>query len=326
MFSHEFFHMVQWNVLLSAGCSAYIWKNVFVEAQGKFAPSVQYPELEMLRGHVVSQESQYVGAANRFLKHRLKASFADLEADPIHRYDAALYWRFLYEQHGDMRIIRAALEEMACSAHPDIEASLGGVMDAALARFDGPFASFEESLAAFARANYALRLANGRCTTRTPEGCEGRHDDPHYLYVAPPLETTLDYGGDRTAHEGSIPAVYGTDLIEVRLAPGLSDRSVRLAVQGEGARFIVQVWRLRGGGPGHADITQVWAAGSGSTQPSALSPVPETRLEARGTRGAEVVLSLEAGECDRLALIVTRLSGGEGADPEGRYVLTLDPA
>ena len=80
-----------------------------------------------------------MGAANHFLKHRLKAWYEALEADRIHRYDTALYWRFLCEQYGDMGIIRAALEEMAYGAHPDVEASLSAVMDAALARYDGPF-------------------------------------------------------------------------------------------------------------------------------------------------------------------------------------------
>ena len=36
-----------------------------------------------------------------------------METDLTDKYDAALYWRFLYEQYGDMAIIRAALEEIA---------------------------------------------------------------------------------------------------------------------------------------------------------------------------------------------------------------------
>ena len=44
VFAHEFFHLVQWNVVLSAGCSTDVWLNAFIEAQGKFAPSVQYTE------------------------------------------------------------------------------------------------------------------------------------------------------------------------------------------------------------------------------------------------------------------------------------------
>ena len=53
------------------------------------------------------------------------AFYAEMERDPVHRYDTALYWRFLYESSGDMRIVRAALEEMACRHDPDIEAHLG---------------------------------------------------------------------------------------------------------------------------------------------------------------------------------------------------------
>ena len=110
-------------------------------------------------------------------------------------YDAALYWRFLYEQSGDMGIVRAALEEMACRYHPDIELALGKVMDAALARFDGPIQTFKDSLVAFARANYALRLENGRCATSDIAECGGNHYDPHNMHTDPPLEAELDYSG-----------------------------------------------------------------------------------------------------------------------------------
>ena len=214
VFAHEFFHMVQWNAQLSTGCSTHrAWRNVFIEAQGKFVPSVQYPEIEMHRDHVDSLESEYLSAANRFLKLGLNTSYRAFEAARTAKYDMALYWRFLYEQFGDMGIVRASLEEMACRDHPDIEASLDKVMDAALARSNGPFQTFEESLTAFAQANYALRLANGRCTAGDIGACGGHYYDPHHMYAAPPLEAALDYEGTLLTFSGSIPASFGIDLV-----------------------------------------------------------------------------------------------------------------
>jgi hypothetical protein len=326
VFAHEFFHLVQWNVLLSAGCSTHKWRNVFIEAQGKFVPSVQHPELELFREHVVSLNSEYVAAANRFLTHRLNSSYRTLEAAEIDKYDAALYWRFLYEQAGgDMGIIRAALEEMACQYHPDIERSLGQVMDTALARADGPFQTFEESLIAFSQANYALRLGHGRCTTADRAGCGNKYDDPHYVYVTPPLEATVDYGGSRLVHEGAIPASFGMDFIEVNLRD-LHDQPIRLVIQSQGARFSVQVWALRGAGANPEDITQVWTEQSGGTKPYALTPQPAFTLRSKGDLDAEVVLRRDTAQCDRVALIVTRLDADEGLDAAGDYVITLDAA
>jgi hypothetical protein len=287
---------------------------------------VQYPELEMLRSHLTSLNSEYMGAANRFLALRLKASYRVLEAEPVEKYDAALYWRFLYEQFGSMDVVRAALEEMACGHGPDIEASLGRVMDAAFERMDGPFQTFEQSLVAFARANYALRLENGRCTSEDVGTCGGQYYDPHYMYAAPALEAVLEYGGGRLSYEGSIPFSFGSDLVDVRLDPSLQGQPARLTFKGDGARFSVQVWKLRDGGEEWDDGTRVWADGSGGRKPQALAPELEISMEARGTTSTEVVLVLNAGECDRLGLIITRLDPNERAEPTGRYTLTLGPA
>ena len=108
VYAHEFFHMVQWNAVLSAGCSMDMWDNVFIEGQGKFAPSVQYPEMEIVKNRSNGVFSEYRGAANRFLTQRLNSSYRDLEADMMDRYDATLYWRFLYERFNGMGVVRAA--------------------------------------------------------------------------------------------------------------------------------------------------------------------------------------------------------------------------
>jgi hypothetical protein len=246
-FAHEFFHLMQWNVRLSSVRPGSYWLNLFIEAQANLAASLQYPEIELGKAGVGHQGREYIRAANRFLTQRLNTSYADLEADPTARYDFALYWRFLYEQYEDMVIIRVALEEMARHYDAGSVSSLRAAMDATLGRLGGPFRTFEESLVAFARANYALRLENGRCTETHMAECGGLYHDPDGVYVDPPLEAVLDYGdGDATdnvglTYDGAIPSSYGMDFIDVRLDPTLQGQPLTLKFQskGEGARFDV---------------------------------------------------------------------------------------
>jgi hypothetical protein len=337
LFAHEFFHLAQWNVLLLSGNPTHYAVNLFIEAQGKFAPSVQYPALELSKDHLVSGDSRYGSAANRFPALRLNSSYADLETEPAHKYDAALYWRFLYEQYGDMEIIRIALEEMAYHLTADIVTAFGDVMDSAFARVDGPFRTFEESLVAFSRAVYALRLENGRCGAEDTARCGGLFYDPQRMYGDPALEAWLDYTGESLTHhsfappgsgmayanfavvggdgvdrtyQGSIPASFGTDLIEVELEAAADGRPLKVAFQGRGAvaRFRVQVWRL----------------GTGEMRPHAVTPIPDVVSQNREGTVVYFIPRVERTQVDRLALIITRLDADETKDPLGRYNITLD--
>jgi hypothetical protein len=326
VFAHEFFHLVQWNALLSAGCSTHRWSNLFIEAQGKFVPSVQYPEMEILGEHIAGVGSNYQSAARHFLAHSLNVPLGDLEADTAHRYDWALYWRFLYEQFGGMGIVRAALEEMACRYDPDVEAALPAVMDAAMARSDGPFQTFEQSLIAFAEANYALRLdpESGRCATENLAECGNRYYDPNHTYKAPPLEDELRYSGSPVTYDGSVPATFGTDLIEVRLDRDLDGRPLRITFRGEG-RFSVQIWTLDG--EANASVGGVALAsdtGDGGGQIRALTPYPEAMAKDDGNLYIESFPHLDTQKCDGLALIVVRLDTDTGMDATGNYIVTLD--
>lgn len=310
-FAHEFFHLAQWNVLLSTGRPTNYWLRFFIEGQGGFAPSAQYPDIEIGGRHVIRDVSEG-RAANRFLTQRLNGSYRDLEAEKIHKYDAGLYWRFLYEQFGSMAIIRAALEEMALHREPDIVASLPQVMDRAFARLDGPFPTFEESLVAFARANYALRLENGRCASADLAQCGGRYYDPKGVYVDPPLEAQLVYTGARQTYSGAIPVSYGMDFIKVDLDPALRGRPLTIEFHGAGAvaRFNVQVWKL---GPGEA-------------KPAAVTLNPEIVPHNAGGSGVLIyaIPQVDMTAYDRLVLIITRLDSGETDDPVGDYTITLD--
>ena len=310
IFSHEFFHMVQWNIRLSAGCPARNWKNLFIEAQAKLASSVQYPDLEMTRSHVANGVTEYTSAARRFLELRTKTSYAAIEADRNELYDAALYWRFLYEQTGSMRVIRTALEQAACQPETDIPASLDKVMDAALARQNSTFKTFEESMVAFSQANYTLRLRNGRCTARDRSACNGKHYDPQQMYTAPALTTELHYQGSRVAYQGSVPASYGTDLIEVPLDPSLRGRPLTVTFRSQRARFSVRAWSL---------TRQAGLMQAATPQPEALSG--DCNSECRYT-----IPALDPAQADTLALIIVRLDAGEKTDPAGAYQVLVEPA
>jgi hypothetical protein len=311
VFSHEFFHLVQWNVLVSTGHPESFWLHVFIEGQGKFAPSAQYPELEIHREHLVVAHSAYTSAANRFLALRLNTSYRDIEANDDIKYDATLYWRFLYEQYGDMAIIRASIEEMA--RHFDSEDVVGSMeraMDAAFGRFDGPFYAFEESITAFAQANYALRLGNGRRRSSDPAECGELYCDPDDAYMGPPLEAKLYYDGSRLTYDGAIPASYGMDFIEVSLYPTVRNRPVVITFQRKGtvAQFDIQVWKL----------------GSRGAKPHPVTPRPEAVPQSRGEGGVYRIPGLDTTAYNRLAIIITRLDADETTDPAGGYHITME--
>ncbi|MFN2228693.1 MAG: hypothetical protein ACK2VA_02895 [Anaerolineae bacterium] len=326
LYAHEFFHMVQWNAILSAGCSNGAWLNVFVEAQGKMAPSVQYPELEMRRDHVVLASSEYGQAAKRYLDSGLKPSYQALQAAAVHKYDASLYWRFLYEQSGDMRVLRTALEEMACRYETDIVAGLPGVMDAALVRAGSPFPSFEESLTGFARANYALRLQDGRCTTGARDACEGRHYDPDSIYSDPALAAELHYAGKAVNYDGSIPASYGSDLIEVYLDSSLRGQRVTVTLESADARFALQVWEVNGNQANRQAARLGAKLGDVGGRPRALTAKPINVKAERDGIYRFTTAQLDPAKCDRLALIITRLDANEHLDPVGRYRIEITSA
>jgi hypothetical protein len=308
VFSHEFFHLAQWNTLLTAGNAESFWLHVFIEAQGKLAPAVQYPELEIRNEHVVAGHSAYASAANRFLALRLNGSYGDLEANGEGKYDATLYWRFLYEQFDDVAIIRAALEEMTYHFDPDIVGSMGSVMNEVFARVDGPFQTFEESLLAFARANYALRLQNGRCIEEDLAECDGVYYDPDDMYADPPVEAKLNYAGSLVTYDGSIATSFGMDFVEVSLSPVVHNQPVAVTFQGEGAaaQFNVQIWKLRSG-----------------AKPQAVTPHPQIIPQSHGDAHVYIIPRVDTTTYDRLAVIITRLDAHETADPAGDYHITL---
>ena len=317
--SHEFFHLAQWNVRLSAGQAPPRWTNAIIEAQAIAASSIQYPELELSRAHLSSTKSQYSASAERFLEKRLETSYVALEAEQVHRYDAALYWRFLYEQYGDMRVYRSALQELARQPAVESAASLGAIMDAALRRVKGPFDSYEASLLAFARANAALLTEEGRCTAVDRAACGEWYHDPQRMYTIPSWEEMLTYRGSRLEYAGTIPASYGTDLIQVSLGGELEGTSLRITFRGQGARFHVAAWKM------HMDAAGPANPARGLTGLHAATPRPEPLSGDCSDACTYALSNLNLAQVDRLMLIVVRLDPFEDRDPLGAYQLTVGP-
>jgi len=182
------------------------------------------------------------------------------------------------------------------------------VLDSALARFDGPLQTFEESLIAFAQANYALRLENGRCLTTDPGGCTGKYYDPHRRYTDhPSLEAELYHDGPSLTYHGAIGTSFGMDFIEVHLDPALHGQPLSIALQSEGARFDAQLWRLQ----------------AGEKRPFAVAQHPEPMHRAGGNLYTYHIRHLDTTQYNTLALIITRLDPDEREDPTGNYHLTL---
>jgi len=187
-----------------------------------------------------------------------------------------------------------------------------------LGRLEGPFATYEQSLAAYARANVALRLENGRCTSEDLSTCGGRYHDPHRMYTIPAWEAMIDYRGSTLSHDGSIPASYGTDLIEVSLDGDLDGAPLTFAFYSEGARFSVEVWKLNLDEIGPRNPMR------GLTGVHAVTPHPEA-LSGDCSDGCSYAISrLDLTRYSELALIIVRVDPHERTDPSGAYHLVVD--
>lgn len=314
-FQHELFHNLQLNISRHARSGIFEHWKFFTEGQAVLAESVGQSELEQ------EKQANYISRANQFLRTGSNKSYAKI--DP---YQATIYWRFLYEQCGGidrdgvehpavgMQIIKRSLEALYAEDRTadDIIEKLPDVMDQALDGSSCPFQTYENSLNAFARAKYALRLENGRCGTADLVECGTIYCDAGDVYIDPWLEAELGYAGSQLTYDGAIPASYGTDLIEVRLDPGVQDQSLIARFQGEGsvARFNVQIWKL----------------GRGRIKPRAVTPQPEFIPRDQDGVHTYVIPQVDTMAYNRLAFIITRLDPDETADPVGEYALLLEPA
>jgi hypothetical protein len=341
-FHHELFHTQQRNIYLhhggegKASGAENAW-DVFTEGTAVLASAVGQPDTHFdrtwgLRAYAFHARN-FVGA-DGLSKGDLNTSYGRISG-----YSAAAYWRFLYEQCGGMRngardpaagmaVIKQVLHDLYAGAIVDIGTStdlvgaLPAILDQALERPSCPFDTYEESLLAFARAIYGLRLEGGRCTVPGfPQGCS--FYDPAGVYADPPRDVIV-YRGEKVAyarasqpHPAGIPSSFGTDLIEVSLDPRADGSALTIAFQAAPtarSEFAVQVWHLNTRGPGARPQLS-----GGQLEPTILTTGQGDRYLVHRTS------TINTSLFDRLALIITRTDTGERQDPEGGYTLWLYP-
>ena len=249
VFEHELFHNHQRNIHLSLGGDGQVggaenaWK-FFSEGTAALASSVGQPDLHFATSERVRT---YMSYANRFVQWG-GGRFQDLIAnhDREDPYSAVLYWRFLYEQCGGMgegierpaagmAIVRRALTVLYSGTIVDVATStdLPGatpeILDRALAGSSCPFQTYRQSLVAFARALYALRLEGGRCREPgLPAGC-GLYD-PHDLYRNPYL-TTILFTGAAQEHRHEIARGAAMAFVDVLIDPTADGQPLTLELR-----------------------------------------------------------------------------------------------
>jgi hypothetical protein len=335
-FHHELFHNHQRNIQQHLGGSGQVggaesaW-SFFAEGMAVLASAV---------GQLDVQFSQtwgaraYLSNARAFLG-RQGISGGDLNRsyERMNVYHAAAYWRFLYEQCGGvtdgiedpaagMLVIQRALMALYAGEIVDIDAStdlverMPEIMDQALAGSSCAFRTYRDSLLAFSRAIYALRLEGGRCSGpgSTP-GC-GFYD-PENLFHNPAVSTLtyrgeeINYSAADQPHPSGIPSSFGMDLVEVTLDEAAKGEPLTIELYGapgSDATFHVQLVQLAGQSVAAqlaAPRAEAWTGPDGQS----VHAIPE----------------IDTAEHNRLGLIITRVDASESSDPNGAYTLVLHP-
>lgn len=335
-FHHELFHTHQRNIHQHLGGSGHVsgadgtW-TWFGEGTAVLASSVGQPAVQFSRTWgtraYLSNAKAFIGRAG-ISEGALNKSY-----EQMNPYHAAAYWRFLYEQCGGMHdgvedpaagmaLIRRVLTTLysgdivGTGVSTDLVQEMPGVMDEALRGSPCPFQTHQESLLAFARAVYALRLEGGRCREPgMPAGC-GFYDRED-LYDHPPVHT-LTYRGVALVHAAAeqpypagIPGSFGIDLVDVELDDAANGEPLAIEIRGapgSGAAFGVQILKLAG------------------PSPAAQAPSPEALVQIEpGAHGVYVIPAVDTAVYDRLALIITRLDAEEALDRGGAYTIVLRP-
>jgi hypothetical protein len=333
-FQHELFHSLQRNINQNYGGNGDVdgkddaWE-FFAEGTAMLASAVGQPVVQFAR---TSGPRTYTSSANNFVAgDGLIGRNLNTSYERMSPYHGAVYWRFLYEQCGGMKdgledpgagmqVIRRALDILYSADVVDISSStdlvrtLPQIMDRALAGSSCPFQTHAESLEAFARAIYALRVDGGRCIgPGTPAGC-GFYD-PHNLYRDPPL-STITYSGAGQEYSDGIVSSFGMDFVDVILDLAADGQPLTLefhGTPGTDAEFDVQIWQLMDSEAGTRP-RRVGAAAIPSEVPGRVNP--DSRL-------VYTIPAIDRTATNRLGLIITRIDAAESSDPVGAYTVVL---
>ncbi|MFN2286375.1 MAG: hypothetical protein ACK2UQ_18305 [Anaerolineae bacterium] len=327
LYHHELFHNLQRNLALHYGGKEDVagqhkdWQ-FFTEGTAVLASSVGEPKVEFANGGTyISHVNTFIGGGA--LKGELNSHYQGMDGRSF-----VVYWRFLFEQCGGMQVIRQALIALYAGDIVDIGSStdlinaMPLVMNQALAATQCPFATYQDSLVAFAHALYALNVQGGRCFIGGEAGmCNGLYD-PHYLYCGPEVEH-LHYAGVPFAYTGAslsshtseqsrvagIPSSFGMDFVEIDLAEVVDGKPLTLEIYGEpgaAAEFHVQVWELEVNG---------WR--------SIAIHEPVTLIANAQGHYLYTSPALDTGITRRLAVILTRVDAKEHIDPVGAYTVSV---
>jgi hypothetical protein len=340
-FHHELFHNLQRNIDQVNGGDGGVageedaWK-FFSEGMAVLASSVGQPAVQFARTTV---PRAYMSKANNFVAGGgLLGGDLNTSYERMSPYHAVIYWRFLYEQCGGMKdgvedpaagmqVIRRTLmalyagDIVDAGSSTDLVGKVPEIMDRALGGSSCPFNTYEESLIAFARAIYALRLDGGRCIEPgSPAGC-GFYD-PDNLYNDPPLSTityigtTITYTGADHRHQDGIGSSFGMDFADVILDPAADGQPLTIKfypAPGADAAFNVQLWKLMD--PGTGARPRRVPAQTASTEILTRAG-PDGHL-------SYVIPAIDTTAYNRVGLIVTRLDAKESSDPIGEYTILL---
>jgi hypothetical protein len=220
-----------------------------------------------------------------------------------------------------MAVVRRALTALYAGEIVDIGSSTDGylaaelvdatrkVLDQALAGSSCPFQGYEESLGAFSRAIYALRVEGGRCAQPSAPGRCGFYD-PYQVYAEPSVRT-IRYAGAAQEVGIEITSGVGTDLIDIVLDPAAEGHSLALEFRAA-AELDVQVLFLLDVGAG---ARPRYAPAQQSGAEASVTRAPDGRLLLS-------IPGIRTAFSNRLGLIVTRLGGAESAD-WGEYDVLL---
>lgn len=338
IFSHELFHNLQRSINLAYGNlgdnegSHQAWE-IITEGTAMLVESLVREEFEYSPGPTDDPYTYHLRsfvdslAANNITS---KSSYRNISP-----YDLVVYWRFLYDNcnrdlgpgstvRDRIDIVKDTLEVLYSqpvlleSSREDLPQNFEKLMDQVIPRHPHcPYHNYQESLAAFARSLYALRLE--------PPGTDANSATISYSVPEPerpaptpiPAAASLTFSDSPLNYEDQIAASYGIDFIELRLVEPVTSGALQIDFRSLStmASYQLQIIQYR-----------TTAAADGNPQIDGTHTVLYTgETEAGGSLHFRLA-GLDQPLSEHLAIIITRIDDQEAADSTGRYQLEIQPA